>query len=124
MGNLGHTPAEYAEMWTSWHDNVGAPMKDDYAKMVGIANEGAKELGFSDTGAMWRSGYDMSPEEFAKTTERLWQEVKPLYMALHTRSEEHTSELQPLMRISSAVLCWTNKTHQDPIPGHYPLALT
>src|SRR3546814_5509491 len=70
MGNLDHTPAEYAEMWTSWHDNVGAPMKADYAKMVGIANEGAKELGFSDVGAMWRSGYDMSPEEFAKTTER------------------------------------------------------
>src|SRR3546814_7045976 len=101
MGNLGHTPAEYAEMWTSWHDNVGAPMKDDYAKMVGIANEGAKELGFSDTGAMWRSGYDMTPEEFAKTTERLWQEVKQLYMALHTyRSEENTSELQSLMRTS------------------------
>lgn len=84
MGNLKHTPAEFAEMWTSWHDNVGAPMKDDYAHMVGIANEGSKELGFADTGAMWRSGYDMSPEDFAKTTERLWQEVKPLYMALHT----------------------------------------
>src|SRR3546814_16605165 len=56
MGNLGHTPADYAEMWTSWHDNVGAPMKDDYAKMVGIANEGAKELGFRDKigRATWR----------------------------------------------------------------------
>src|SRR3546814_1568563 len=75
MGNLDHTPAEYAEMWTSWHDNVGAPMKADYAKMVGIANEGAKELGFSDVGAMWRSAYDMSPEEFARSTEGLWQEV-------------------------------------------------
>lgn len=84
MGNLDHTPAEYAEMWSSWHDNVGAPMKDDYARMVGIANAGAKELGFANTGAMWRSGYDMPPEEFAQTTERLWQEVKPLYMALHT----------------------------------------
>lgn len=84
MGNLKHTPAEFAEMWASWHTNVGAPMKADYAKMVGIANAGSKELGFSDTGAMWRSGYDMSPEEFAATTERLWQEVKPLYMALHT----------------------------------------
>lgn len=84
MGNLDHTPAEFQEMWTSWNDNVGAPMKDDYARMVGIANEGSKELGFTDTGAMWRSGYDMSPQEFAATTERLWQEVKPLYIALHT----------------------------------------
>lgn len=100
MGNLQNTPAQFAEMWTSWHDKVGAPMKDDYAKMVGIANEGSKELGFADTGAMWRSGYDMSPEDFAKTTERLWQEVKPLYMALHTYTrwklnEKYGDAVQP-----------------------------
>ncbi|MES2444658.1 MAG: M2 family metallopeptidase [Pseudomonadota bacterium] len=77
-------PAELQEMWTSWHDNVGAPMRPDYAKLVGIANEGATELGFKDVGAMWRSGYDMPPEEFAKLTDRLWNEVRPLYEALHT----------------------------------------
>src|SRR3546814_6184022 len=84
MGNLDHTPAQYAEMWASWHDNVGAPMKDDYARMVAIANDGAKELGFADLGAMWRSNYDMDPDQFAAETERMWQEVKPLYVALHT----------------------------------------
>lgn len=84
MGNPERTPAELKEMWESWHDNVGAPMKDDYAKMVGIANDGAKELGFDNVGAMWRSGYDMSPEEFTAMTERLWNETKPLYVALHT----------------------------------------
>jgi len=84
MGNLAHTPAEYEEMWTSWHDNVGAPMKADYAKMIALSNDGAKELGFSDVGAMWRSNYDMPPAEFASMTENIWQDVKPLYMALHT----------------------------------------
>ncbi|MDT0574796.1 M2 family metallopeptidase [Croceicoccus sp. F390] len=84
MSNLDHTPAQFAEMWASWHDNVGAPMKDDYARMVAIGNEGAKELGFADVGAMWRSGYDMTPDQFAAETERLWQEVKPLYVSLHT----------------------------------------
>ena len=84
MGNPERTPAELAEMWASWHTNVGAPMKDDYAKMVGIANQGAKELGFADTGAMWRSGYDMTPEQFTAMTERLWTELKPLYVELHT----------------------------------------
>ncbi|QUL38505.1 M2 family metallopeptidase [Erythrobacter sp. JK5] len=84
MGNLDRTPAELAEMWTSWHDNVGAPMREDYATMVGIANDGAKELGFNDLGAMWRSNYDMDPDAFAAETERMWQEVKPLYVALHT----------------------------------------
>ncbi len=77
-------PDELKEMWSSWHDNVGAPMKDDYASMVGIANEGAKELGFTDTGAMWRSGYDMPADDFAKLTDKLWFEVKPLYDELHT----------------------------------------
>ena len=69
MGELDHTPAEYAEMWTSWHDNVGAPMKDDYVRMVEIGNAGAQELGFSDVGNMWRANYDMPPEEFAALTE-------------------------------------------------------
>lgn len=77
-------PNELKEMWVSWHDNVGAPMRKDYAQMVGIANEGAKELGFSDVGAMWRSGYDMPPEQFAQMADKLWKEVEPLYLSLHT----------------------------------------
>ena len=76
-------PAELAEMWTSWHNNVGKPMKADYARMVEIANQGAKELGYADVGAMWRSGYDMDPDAFAALTDKLWAEVKPLYNALH-----------------------------------------
>lgn len=100
MGNLKNTPPQFAEMWTSWHDQVGAPMKEDYVKMVGIANAGAKELGFADTGAMWRSGYDMPPEEFAKLTEKIWQDMKPLYVALHTYvrwklNEKYGDAVQP-----------------------------
>ena len=92
MGTLGHTPAQYQEMWTSWHDGVGKPMKADYARLVEIANQGAKELGFADTGAMWRSGYDMKPDDFAALTEKLWQEVKPLYDALHCYARTKLNE--------------------------------
>ena len=100
MGNLERTPAELAEMWTSWHDNVGAPMREDYQRMIAIANEGSKELGFADLGAMWRSNYDMDPDQFAGETERMWQEVKPLYMALHTYvrsklNEKYGDAVQP-----------------------------
>lgn len=100
MGNLDRTPQELKEMWASWHDNVGAPMREDYARMTALANEGAKELGFADFGAMWRSGYDMPPEQFAAETERMWQEVKPLYMALHTYvrrklNEKYGDAVQP-----------------------------
>ena len=76
-------PAELKEMWLSWNDNVGKPMKADYTRMVEIANAGAKELGYADLGALWRSNYDMTPEAFAATTERMWNEVKPLYEQIH-----------------------------------------
>src|SRR3546814_3496143 len=54
----------------------------------------------------------------AKATNKNWpyaagrairvQALRP-YDAPHSRSEEHTSELQSLMRLSSAVFCLTQK---------------
>ncbi len=82
MGTV-RNPAHLQEMWTSWNTNVGAPMRPQYARMTEIANAGARELGFPDTGAMWRSKYDMTPDEFAALTERLWTEVRPLYEEIH-----------------------------------------
>ncbi|MFZ5618513.1 MAG: M2 family metallopeptidase [Pseudomonadota bacterium] len=75
-------PDQLAEVWTKWNDYAAA-MKGDYMRMVEIANEGAKELGYKDVGALWRSGYDMTPEEFEAETDRLWGQVKPLYDQLH-----------------------------------------
>jgi peptidyl-dipeptidase A len=93
-------PNKLKEMWTSWHDQVGAPMRNDYARLVEIANAGAKELGYADVGAMWRSGYDMSDEEFAREMDRLWLQVKPLYDQLHCYvraklSEHYGAKVQP-----------------------------
>src|SRR6266403_772773 len=42
-----------------------------------------KEMGFADVGAMWRSNYDMPPDDFSKELDRLWQQVRPLYVSLH-----------------------------------------
>ncbi|OWK33013.1 M2 family metallopeptidase [Sphingomonas mucosissima] len=93
-------PEKLKEMWVSWHDNVGAPMRQDYAAMTALANEGATGLGFKDTGALWRSGYDMKPDEFAALTDKLWGEVEPLYKALHTfvrwkLNEKYGDAVQP-----------------------------
>ena len=93
-------PAKLQEMWTSWHDNVGAPMRADYQQMATLANEGAKGLGYADVGAMWRSGYDMPPDQFAASTDKIWEEVKPLYLALHTYvrwklNEKYGDAVQP-----------------------------
>ncbi len=70
------------EVWKGWR-TVSPPMKDMYTEMVGIANQGSSELGFKDTGSMWRSKYDMDPDEFRQDVDRLWGEVKPLYDSLH-----------------------------------------
>ena len=73
---------ELTEAWTGWH-STARPMRKDYVRLVEVANEGARELGFSDVGAMWRSNYDMPPDEFTKEAARLWDQVKPLYGSLH-----------------------------------------
>ncbi|NNU15619.1 M2 family metallopeptidase [Parvularcula sp. ZS-1/3] len=75
-------PAKLEEVWTKWREN-SKPMKDDYIAMVDIANEGARELGYSDLGQMWRSNYDMDPDAFAEEVDRLWGQVKPLYDNVH-----------------------------------------
>ena len=81
MGTV-RDPELLKEMWVSWHA-VGKPMRADYVRMVEIANAGAKELGYTDTGAMWRAGYDMPPEAFAPLMDKLAAQVKPLYDDLH-----------------------------------------
>jgi peptidyl-dipeptidase A len=98
MGTV-RDPARLKEMWASWH-KVGVPMRADYVRMVQIANEGAHELGFADTGAMWRAGYDMPADQFAALTDKLWEQVKPLYVQLHcyTRAklnEKYGDAVQP-----------------------------
>ena len=76
-------PKELQDLWVGWH-KVGAPMRERYARFVELSNQGAREIGFKDTGAMWRAGYDMTPEQFSAELERLWQQVRPLYLSLHT----------------------------------------
>lgn len=93
-------PKELKAAWEAWRQ-VSPPMKDDYARMVEIINEGANELGFADAGNLWRAGYDMPADDFTQEADRLWGQVKPLYDELHcyVRSElneEYGDEVAPL----------------------------
>ena len=91
-------PKELEEAWRGWH-TISRPIRDPFRRYVELANKGAKELGFADTGAMWRSKYDMPPDDYAKEVDRLWEQVKPLYMSLHAyvrnRLREQYGELVP-----------------------------
>jgi peptidyl-dipeptidase A len=73
---------ELLDAWRGWH-SISRPMRPDFKRFVDLSNKGARELGFKDTGAMWRAKYDMPPDDFAKELDRLWDQVRPLYLSLH-----------------------------------------
>jgi peptidyl-dipeptidase A len=73
---------ELLDAWRGWH-SISRPMRPDFKRFVELSNQGARELGFKDTGAMWRAKYDMPPDDFAKEVDRLWEQVRPLYLSLH-----------------------------------------
>jgi peptidyl-dipeptidase A len=75
-------PDELLDAWRGWH-TVSPPMRDKFTRFVELMNQGARELGYSDVGAMWRSKYDMPPDAFSAEVDRLWGQVKPLYDSLH-----------------------------------------
>ena len=58
-------------------------MRQRYARMVELGDEGSRDLGYKDVGALWRANYDMPPDLFAKEMDRLWDQLRPLYLSLH-----------------------------------------
>jgi peptidyl-dipeptidase A len=83
---------ELLDVWRGWH-TISRPMREPFKRYIQLANKGAKELGFANTGALWRSKYDMPADAFAKELDRLWDQVRPLYLSLHayvrSRLREH-----------------------------------
>jgi peptidyl-dipeptidase A len=76
-------PAALRAAWLGWH-TISVPMRDKYTRLVQLSNEGARTLGYTDTGELWRSGYDMSANAFAADMDRVWTQLRPLYLSLHT----------------------------------------
>ena len=75
-------PKQLLSAWRGWHE-IGKPMKPMYLRMVEIGNKGSEDLGYDGLSDLWFSKYDMPADEFLNETDRIWDEVKPLYDALH-----------------------------------------
>lgn len=93
-------PEELQTIWEGWR-TIAPSMQKDYARMVEIINEGSKELGYADTGVLWKAGYDMPADDFTKEADRLWTQVKPLYDELHCHvraklNDAYGNEVVPL----------------------------
>lgn len=98
---------ELLDLWQGWRQ-ISKPMRPLYEQQVTLTNEGAKELGYADTGAMWRSKYDMPADDFTTELDRIWGQVKPLYNSLHCHVRAKLGEKYG-----------TDKVPQDePIPAH------
>ncbi|MBT3221841.1 MAG: M2 family metallopeptidase, partial [Proteobacteria bacterium] len=100
-------PDELLEAWKGWR-SVSVPMRPMYQRFVELGNKGAKNLGYSDMGAGWRSGYDMPADEVEKEVDRLYEQVKPLYEQLHCHVRAKLNE-----KYGDAVV-----PPKGPIPAH------
>ena len=98
---------ELMELWAGWHE-IAKPMRPLYIQEVNLTNQGAKELGYADTGSMWRSKYDMPAEDFARELEQLWRQVQPLYQSLHCHVRAKLGEIYGDERVPQ----------DGPIPAH------
>lgn len=78
---VSRDPEELKRLWVGWHA-IAPPMRAKYAREVELENVGARELGYKDTGELWRAGYDMSPAQFSAEMERAWGQLQPLYAEL------------------------------------------
>lgn len=90
-------PAALRQAWIDWHDTA-SEQKQDFQRFAELMNVGARQYGFKDTGDLWRARYDMSGEDFALETERLWSQVQPLYTSLQcyvrTRLNQHYGDTE------------------------------
>ncbi|MGI2128633.1 M2 family metallopeptidase [Shewanella oncorhynchi] len=75
-------PVKLLEAWKGWLE-IAKPMRPLFQREVELANEGAKDLGYANLSELWRSQYDMKPDDFSQELDRLWGQVKPLYESLH-----------------------------------------
>ncbi len=100
-------PDELLDLWIGWR-TIAPPIRPMYERFAELANAGAQELGFSDLGELWRSNYDMDADAFAVEVDRLWDQVRPLYDALHCHVRAKLNE-----RYGSGVVA-----PDEPIPAH------
>jgi peptidyl-dipeptidase A len=98
---------ELLDLWTGWR-TISPPLRSPYVRFTELANAGARDLGFTDLGELWRASYDMPPDQFTVELERLWSQVRPLYESLHCHVRAKLAD-----EYGSAVV-----PPDEPIPAH------
>lgn len=79
--------ARLKKLWTAWYDTAGS-QKKSYAEYAVLANTGARDTGYADAAVMSRALYEVDPAEFLRDMEALWEDLRPLYLLLHSHVRE------------------------------------
>jgi peptidyl-dipeptidase A len=98
---------ELFDAWQGWR-TISPPMLPKFTRYVELANIGARELGFANLGDLWKSRYDLRPAEFEAEVDRLWEQVKPLYVDLHCFARARLAAKYGAQRVPEGA----------PIPAH------
>ena len=100
-------PETLLDAWQGWR-TVSDAMREDYRRFVELSRLGAGDFGYADLGEMWRDAYDMGPSELSRETERLWEQVRPLYRSLHCYARNRLADFYGEELVS----------RDGPIPAH------
>ncbi|XP_050665505.1 angiotensin-converting enzyme-like isoform X1 [Leptidea sinapis] len=79
------TSNNYEELkyyWKVYRDATGKKVRPIFKDYVMRMNKVAESENFKDAGEMWR--YNFEDEDFVKTVDRIWNDVKPLYGLIHS----------------------------------------
>lgn len=68
--------------WKGWHEAAGRKMRPIFAETVKLLNKDARENGYADLSVRWLE--DFEEENFEKTFDDLFEQIKPLYDLLHS----------------------------------------
>jgi peptidyl-dipeptidase A len=130
-------PAEALAAWQGWHENVGRAERDLFVRYVGLANDGARGVGFDDVADMWKSAYDMPADAFEAETDRLYAQMKPLYEQLHCYARRKLNRLYGDKVVAKTgpipahllgnmwAQTWGWLSHElEPYPGEQPVDVT
>uniref|UniRef100_H2Z6D6 Angiotensin-converting enzyme n=1 Tax=Ciona savignyi TaxID=51511 RepID=H2Z6D6_CIOSA len=83
--NLFAKSRNYGELlwaWKGWRDAIGPKVRTDWERIIEIENIGARENGYTDEGAYWRTNYQI--RNLREQVEKMWAQLRPLYLQLHS----------------------------------------
>lgn len=109
LAGMMETSRDYDKLlnlWKSWRDAVGPPLRELWVKLARLLNIVAQENGYLDQGDYQRRNYDIP--DFRGYVQHRWEQLKPLYLQLHAYVRHKLGEFYGYDKVPQS----------GPIPAH------